>query len=96
MSGEKAVWVFHASEARFAGGVFKDVALAEAWIEKNKLTGLLTAYPIDEGCLDWAVRTGSVGIKEEKLRQKSADPAFVGGFTSAAQEHFHYENGRRA
>jgi hypothetical protein len=96
MRAEKPVWIFHASEARFAGGVFEDVASAESWIEKHRLTGLLTAYPVGESCLDWAIRTGSLGMKEEKLKQKSADPAFVGGFTSAAQDHFHYEDGKRA
>jgi hypothetical protein len=96
MSLSNPIWIFHATGARFAGGAFADVGLAEAWISKHRLSGILTAYPRDEGCFDWAVRTGSVGMKREKLEQKKDDPSFIGGFTSASQEHFHYEDGRRA
>ncbi|HSI62199.1 MAG TPA: hypothetical protein VLE43_03750 [Candidatus Saccharimonadia bacterium] len=90
------LWVFHASGAKFAGGVFPDIASAEAWITRHHLTGTLTAYPVGEGCFDWAVRSGMTGLSEEKLRSKSGDAAFVGGFTSASQEHVHYEDGCRA
>jgi hypothetical protein len=92
----KLIWLFHARGARFAGGAFQDVAIAEYWIAKHKLTGVLTAYPLDEGCFDWALRSGGTGMKEEKLKEKSSDPAFIGGFTSAAQTHIHFENGKRA
>ena len=90
------VWIFHASGARFAGGAFEDTASAEAWIRNHKLSGVLTAYPRGEGCFDWALRSGLTGMKLEKLKEKGADPAFVGGFTSAAQDHIHFENGERA
>jgi hypothetical protein len=96
MAAPRLIWIFHASGARFAGGAFEDVAMAEFWIGKHSLTGVLTAYPIDEGCFDWALRTGSTGMKEEKLKEKSVDPAFIGGFTSASQAHIHFEHGRRA
>ncbi len=95
MSLEASIWIFHASGAQFAGGAFHDVASAEAWIAKHRLTGLLTAYPVGEGCFDWAIRTGKSGMKEEKMKQKSDDPVFIGGFTSASQEHFHYEDGKK-
>ena len=93
---ENPVWLFHASGAQFAGGAFQDVASAESWIAKHSLTGVLTAYPLGEGCFDWAERLEVIGMKPERLVAKRSDPAFVGGFTSAAQEHFHYENGIRA
>jgi hypothetical protein len=96
MASPRLIWIFHASGARFAGGAFQDVAVAEYWIQKHKLTGVLTAYPLDEGCFDWALRMGSAGIKGQKLKEKSLDPAFVGGFTSASQVHIHFENGTRA
>src|SRR5438552_3830220 len=89
------VWIFHASGARFAGGAFDDIASAEVWIRKHKLSGVLTAYPRGEGCFDWAMRSGLTGMKPEKLKEKSADPAFVGGFTSASQDHIHFENGEK-
>ena len=96
MSPTKPVWIFHATGARFAGGAFEDFTLAEAWIGQHKLSGVLTAYPRDEGCFDWAIRTDSVGMKKEKLDQKKNDPSFIGGFTSAAQDHIHFEDGKRA
>jgi hypothetical protein len=96
MAAPKFIWIFHASGARFAGGAFEDIAMAEYWIQKYKLTGVLTAYPIDEGCFDWALRTSSASMKGQKLKEKSLDSAFVGGFTSAAQVHIHFENGTRA
>ena len=96
MASAKLIWIFHASGARFAGGAFEDIAVAEHWIQKHKLTGVLTAYPLDEGCFDWALRTGSASMKGQKLQEKTLDPAFVGGFTSAAQAHIHFENGSRA
>lgn len=96
MAAPRLIWIFHASGARFAGGAFQDLALAEGWIERHKLTGVLTAYPLDEGCFDWALRTGRTGMREQKIEEKKADPAFIGGFTSAAQEHSHFEDGKRA
>lgn len=95
MAAPRLIWIFHASGARFAGGVFEDIAVAEVWIEKYKLTGILTAYPQDESCFDWALRTFGTASDKAKLQAKGSDPAFVGGFTTAAQTHIHFENGKR-
>jgi hypothetical protein len=76
--------------------VFTNVDRAEAWIRRHRLTGVLTAYPLDEGCFDWAVRQGVTNLKAEKLPAKSQDPRFIGGFSTASQEHFHYADGKRA
>lgn len=76
--------------AQFPGGAFTSREAAEAWIAARRLTGTLTAYPLDEGNFDWAFRTGVV---TGRARDRGNDPAFVGGFTSARQEHFHYEDG---
>ena len=95
MSLQNHVWIFHQQGARLAGGAFEDVASAEAWISEHKLTGLLTAYPLGEGCFDWAQRTGRTGMSDEKLKVRCTDPAFIGSFTTASQEHFHYEDGKR-
>lgn len=92
----RMIWIFHASGARFAGGVFEEFSDAERWINSHKLSGMLTAYPVGEGCFDWAVRNGITGMTPEKLSEKSLDPKFVGGFTSASQEHFHFEYGERS
>jgi hypothetical protein len=90
------VWVFNgAGNGRFPGGVFTTLEKAERWIAENKLTGMLTAYPLDQGCLDWALSNDCTGLSEAKLLSKRKDPAFIGSFSCAAQEHFHYEGGRR-
>ena len=49
MTPDRAIWIFHAAGARFAGGAFTSKAIAEEWILRHRLTGVLTAYPFDEG-----------------------------------------------
>ena len=94
------IWIFNGARApgsgQFPGGVFTSVALAEAWIRKHGLSGTLTAYPVDKGCFDWAVENGCTGLKAEKLEVKRHDPTFIGTFSTASQEHFHYLKGRPA
>lgn len=85
------VWVFNGAGARFASGVFSDLSMAEEWIAKHSLTGILTAYPVDTGAFDWAIAHGHFKPKPGK----NLDAKFIGGFTSGAQEHFHYEQGAR-
>jgi hypothetical protein len=92
---EHHVWVFNGQGGRFPGGVFTDRSNAESWIAANRLTGVLTAYPLDEGCFDWALRNGVANMRPETLERRRGDPLFVGSFSSAAQEHFHYEAGKR-
>jgi hypothetical protein len=88
------VWVFNGSSQRgFPGGVFSAKALADEWIARNKLTGVLTAYPLNEGCLDWALANDCVGMKPETFAGKANDPAVIGSFSTASQTHFHYEDG---
>lgn len=89
MVPEKHVWVFNGT-GRFPGGVFTSRELAETWIRARKLTGVLTAYPLDEGCFEWALRTGAV---TGRARERGDDSTFVASFSSAAQEHVHYSNG---
>ena len=87
------VWVFTTAAGHFPGGVFSTRGAAEAWISRNRLTGTLTAYPVDEGCLDWAIKHDLVGMKNDKLQDKRDDPEFIGSFSTASQEHQHYEYG---
>ena len=89
------VWVFNKSSTSFSGGVFSELELAESWIKVNLLSGVLTKYPLNQGVFDWAVENNQHSIKQEKLAEKSKQPKFVGGFTSANQEHYHYESGIR-
>lgn len=92
MLPEKHVWVFNATAGGFASGIFTSKQLAEDWILTHRLSGLLTAYPLDEGCFDWATRHKLV---TGRARERGDDPRFVGAFTSAAQDHEHYEDGQR-
>ena len=71
---------------------FLSLALAEDWIRKHQLSGVLTNYPVDVGVFEWAIANGMFTPKDE--RQKSAE--FVGRFSSASQEHWHYEDGEKA
>ncbi|RJE77126.1 hypothetical protein BGP78_10170 [Pseudoalteromonas sp. MSK9-3] len=89
------VWVFNKNSNGFSGGVFSTLELAESWIKENKLSGLITKYPLDQGVFDWAIENDMHSIKKEKLAEKSKQPNFIGGFTTASQEHYHYENGVR-
>ena len=84
------IWLFHAEGGRFAGGAFTTREKAEAWIAARRLSGVLTAYPVDEGCFDWAHRVGAV---TGRARDRGDDPKFVGSFATAVQDHFHYTNG---
>jgi hypothetical protein len=88
MGNTAVVWVFNGGGA-FPSGVFTDLEIAEAWISANRLTGILTAYPLDIGVYDWAVGGGYFTPKRDD--QKS--PEFIGRFSSGALEHYHYEDG---
>ena len=54
------VWVFNGSKGKFPGGVFSRLEIAEQWIHKNQLTGVLTCYPLDVGNFEWANDNGFV------------------------------------
>ena len=89
MAGYEKVWVFTGEKAEFPSGVFSKRSLAEAWIKRNALSGTLTKYPVDIAVYDWALSTKVFTPRRED--QKS--PAFIARFSSANQEHYHYENG---
>jgi hypothetical protein len=84
------IWIFNGDGARFPGGTFSTRARAEAWIAEHRLSGVLTAYPLDRGVFDWALAEGRFTPKEGRVY----DPAFIGGFTTASQDHVHFVDGR--
>jgi hypothetical protein len=86
------VWIFNGDVGRFAGGVFGSRERAEDWIRERRLSGVLTAYPLDEGCFDWARRNKLI---TGRAKERGDDPDFVGSFTTASQEHYHYKDGRQ-
>ena len=85
----ETVWIFTGPKAQFPSGVFGARETAERWIEQNHLSGTLTAYPLDTGVYDWAVANGHFAPKRDDQRS----PEFIQRFSSATQEHYHYENG---
>jgi len=60
------------------------------WINSNKLSGTLTEYPVDIGVFEWAV--GNQYFSPSNTAQTS--PEFVQKFSSASQQHYHFEDGR--
>ena len=91
----ESVWVFNGVGGRFPGGIFTSLQTAESWIVKHCLTGVLTNMPLNQGVFDWAVENNLHNLSAEKLEQKSNSPEFIGSFSSASQQHYHYENGER-
>ena len=87
---EKFIWVFNGENGRFPSGVFSDVEIAKQWIEKHQLSGILTRYPLDTGVYDWAVKNDHFKITKDKHKT----PLFIGLFSSAHQEHIHFESGK--
>jgi hypothetical protein len=83
------IWVFNGNNSRLPSGVFSKRELAEAWIDKHALSGILSKYPIDEGVYDWALANGTFKAKCEDQTQAK----FIQSFSSASQEHYHYEDG---
>lgn len=84
------VWVFNGAGSRFPSGIFSRKEIAEDWISINSLSGILTLYPLDEGIFDWAIKKGLFFPTKNNERE----PLFIQKFTSASQEHYHYENGK--
>jgi len=91
------VWVFTGARSKpgtnatFPGGVFSSVQVAEAWIAKHRLSGVLTMYRLDVGAYDWAVERGT--FKPQKPHHFTAE--FIGLF-AGGETHFHYEVGERS
>lgn len=85
----QAVWVFHGASAPFSSGVFTSKQAADQWIARHQLSGMLTKYPLDTGVYDWAIAEGLFQPRQDY----QTGAKFVGRFTSASQEHYHYEAG---
>jgi hypothetical protein len=90
MSDIPTVWVFNGARSNFPSAVFTTRELAEAWISKNKVTGTLTRYPLDQGAFEWALERGYFVPKRDDQRTSE----FIGRFSAGSQEHYHYEEGR--
>jgi hypothetical protein len=87
----KTVWVFHGTGGRFSSAIFSSIDIAGNWIRSNRLSGVLTEYPIDVSVYDWAIDNDYFEVK----KADQATPLFMQNFTCASQEHFHFEDGKR-
>jgi hypothetical protein len=85
------VWVFNGEGSHLPSGVFNDLDAALVWIKQHRLTGLLTAYPLNRGVYDWIVETGRWAPKEPH----QFTPRFIGRFSSAYLEHHHFQDGEQ-
>jgi hypothetical protein len=85
----EAVWVFNGMDGTFPAAVFSSREKAEAWITCHRLSGTLTRYPIDEPIYEWAIARGYF----KPMREYQSGAAFIQRFSSASQEHYHYEGG---
>ncbi|MEU4220858.1 hypothetical protein [Actinoplanes sp. NPDC026623] len=83
-----AVWIFHAETARFASGVFASRADGLAWVAQHRLTGILSEYPVGEGCYDWAIARR----RFTPSKPHHGTPSHVGGF-SPGLDHVHVVDG---
>ena len=86
---EQSVWVFLGERAHWPSGVFTSRETAVSWIARHRLTGMITQSPVDVGVYDWAVQKGAF----RPGTPGHAEPDFIGGFTTAAQEHAHFTDG---
>lgn len=86
---EEFVWVFNGQNAPFPSAIFCSRSDAENWIGQNKLSGILTQYPLGISAYDWAVQNGYFNAKS-----KEVEPSILAKFTSSRQIHIHFENGK--
>jgi hypothetical protein len=82
-----SVWVFNGNGGRFPAAVFTTKELGEEWINSTGVHGILTQYPLDISAYDWCVAKGFFEPATEEQKQ----PTFIQQFSSAYQDHYHYE-----
>ena len=86
-----SVWVFNGAKSQFPSAVFSSLEMAERWIRKTGVTGTVSCYPVDTSIYDWVLDNKLWEPKEPHQRTSE----FIGRFSSAGQEHYHYEDGER-
>ncbi|NID12894.1 DUF7710 domain-containing protein [Fibrivirga algicola] len=75
---------------RFSSGVLDSKVLAAQWIAEHTRTGVLTEYPLNVGVYDWAVKLDYFVPKKDEPET----PEYIGKFSSASQDHYHYTDGQ--
>lgn len=85
----ETVWIFHGEGARFAAGVFRSEAEGMAWAASTGVSGILTEYPIGDGCYDIAIRDGH--FTPTKPHHGSDEQ--IAGFSPGWTKHVHIRDG---
>ncbi len=83
----KHIWIFTGNKASFPAGAFETKEQAEEFINKYKLSGTLTKYPVGTSLYDWTIEKDY--FNPTKDYQKSSN--FIQSFNSAYTEHYHYD-----
>lgn len=83
------VWIFHGDDARHAAGVFAELDDALAWAARHSVSGLITNYPIGDGCYDIALKLG----RFSPSRPHHGTPTHVAGFSPGWTHHVHVADG---
>lgn len=89
-SARESVWVFHGDSSLHASAIFRTEQDARSWIAQHELSGLLTEYPVGDGCYDIAVRERHFSPN----KPHHGSPAHVAAFSPGWTRHVHFENGR--
>lgn len=89
VSDYPVVWMFHGDGAQFASAVFRTQAEGLAWAAKHSVSGILTEYPVGDGCYDIAVAQGSF----TPTRPHHGSPEHVAGFSPGWTQHTHITAG---
>ena len=91
-SNEQTVWIFHGEGARFAAAVFATESDALAWAERHQVSGVVTEYPVGDGCYDIAIQRGSF----TPSKPHHFTPEHVAAFSPGWTRHVHLVHGRPA
>jgi hypothetical protein len=83
------VWIFTGDGAAYPSAVFSDRESALGWTERSRVTGVLTEYPVGDGCYDLAVAEG----RFRPSKPHHGTPRHVSRF-SPGGDHIHIRDGR--
>ena len=86
----KEIWIFNGNGSSLPAGAFETRIEADKFIQKYKLSGCLTKYPVGKSLYNWTIDEGYFEPNTEHKKTAS----FIEGFTSAHTEHYHYEKGK--
>lgn len=90
-TGRARVWIFHGDGAPFASAVFHNKTTALTWIAHHHVTGILSQYPLGDGCYDIAVAEG----RFTPTKPHHGNPQHIARFSPGA-EHIHVRGGHIA